>query len=341
MIEDKFADHKPDLSMYLNKGQGKAAWEIIDEQRKTTRAKDKESYDARRRFQARTAFAWSVCVFELKFERKSNPFGPAASTAAGTTSAASRVQMVRYVVETFLRQHREFVFSVFITRDEARLMRWDRCGCVMTEAFNYLEHPEHLLNFIYALAHGSRAFQGYDTSFSVLEDPHQHELDELFEVKSDPERYGLNSYESGFLGEMMEKRNLYPLYRVSVMRLSQSVYRSNLADAVRRSPQSSNAIRYEGRRQRSDSHRWKACSTELLAYRERYKGLLRLRSWRTSTRVPEAHLEAGLPAVYPGTRDLPCVGIGQSSVRPKSPCRWRHLPRSTSRERPKGESTAS
>lgn len=210
-IEDEWADHKPDLSVYLNDGPGKKAWELLPK----PSPKDKDDKDAslkRRENLARTAFAWCLCIIELKYHLRSKPFGPDASTDLESTSASSRVQMVRYVLETFLRQHRECVYSVFITRDEARLMRWDRRGCVMTKAFNYIENPARLLNFLYALACGDRVFQGYDTSINLV--TNQEELDELLNARDGKLTWEPNMYEQRFLNEMTSNQQLYPIYKV-------------------------------------------------------------------------------------------------------------------------------
>lgn len=148
-------------------------------------------------------------MIELKYHEGLNPFEPRTSKY----SASSRVQMVRYIVETFLRQHRECMYSVFINRNEARLMRWDRCGCVMTEPFDHIKGSAVLLNFLYALATGDRAFQGYDTFINLVDD-NSSELHELLQAKAGLSDWKPNKYEERFLDEMAKDRLLYPIHRV-------------------------------------------------------------------------------------------------------------------------------
>ncbi|KAI0352679.1 hypothetical protein OH77DRAFT_1460074 [Trametes cingulata] len=56
---------------------------------------------------------------------------------------------VAFATEVLARQYRMFLFSVSISGSRARLFRWDRGGCVVTEAFDVHEHPEYLCEFLF------------------------------------------------------------------------------------------------------------------------------------------------------------------------------------------------
>jgi hypothetical protein len=48
-------------------------------------------------------------------------------------------QITSYAAAQLSAQFRKHIFSVFILRDTARLLRWDRSGTIITEAFKYNE----------------------------------------------------------------------------------------------------------------------------------------------------------------------------------------------------------
>lgn len=169
-IEHNFADHKPDFTLYDN-NFGKGDWELT-----VGKPVPKEGGDPDRgSHKARVRFAWAISVLEVKISTKDDLFIDAVDSVTKKTtlrknSETTCAQMTRYVIEVFLRQHREFVFTVLITGDHARLMRWDRCGLVVSESFNYVDDPTPLLLFIRWLATASRAQQGFDTSIQLADD---------------------------------------------------------------------------------------------------------------------------------------------------------------------------
>lgn len=230
-IEDSKFDHKTDFAMYYDPKNpdgtpqgypGRSAWKLsqgdID---KSTVA------DERKPYLARTAWAWAICAIELKVETKSDPFkdqalpkvipeGGVRPTLRWTQDAArARNQLIRYAMEMFVRQPREFVYTVLIVRNKARLMRWDRCGAVVTEAFDYVQNPKPLLNFLYRLAKGSPRAQGFDTSVSLAT---RAQIDELNDYRKQLEHSTAPgaAYEMKFIDEMKEDYKLYPLRQLKV-----------------------------------------------------------------------------------------------------------------------------
>ncbi|TFK88499.1 hypothetical protein K466DRAFT_598575 [Polyporus arcularius HHB13444] len=88
----------------------------------------------------------------------------------GTYSAAAREavralgQHVAYATEIFARQFRVFLFSVSMSGSRARLIRWDRSGCVVSESFDIREQPEFLCEFLWRFSQGSQASRGHDVT---------------------------------------------------------------------------------------------------------------------------------------------------------------------------------
>ncbi|THG98998.1 hypothetical protein EW026_g3290 [Hermanssonia centrifuga] len=70
-------------------------------------------------------------------------------------------QMIHYAREQMSHQHRVFMFSLHIVHDCARIIRWDRMGAIVTEAFNFVLHPQILSEFLFRfslLGHEGRGF---------------------------------------------------------------------------------------------------------------------------------------------------------------------------------------
>lgn len=192
-IEDGFADHKPDFTVYDNEyGGGSWVLTVAKGAKKPVRKsanlsaakpaeKSDETVNRRTFYKARVRFAWAISVIEVKGSASEDPFIDVIDQGTKKITLRKKpnksfAQMTRYVVEIFLRQHREFVFTIAINGDHARLMRWDRCGAIVTESFNYIDDPTPLLLFVHWLADASRAQQGFDTSIRVAEKPHIEKL---------------------------------------------------------------------------------------------------------------------------------------------------------------------
>ncbi|KAL6305549.1 hypothetical protein BKA93DRAFT_749076 [Sparassis latifolia] len=80
------------------------------------------------------------------------------------------------VIEACARQHRAFYFSISLAGSRARLIRWDRCGAIVSESFDIRAQPEPLCEFLWRYAHASKSQRGYDVSV----EPATRDEEELF-----------------------------------------------------------------------------------------------------------------------------------------------------------------
>lgn len=76
-------------------------------------------------------------------------------------------QMVACAIESFARQYRTHLFSVFMTSSIARIMRWDRSGPIITTAINYRTHPEILASFFWRFSRMSHDARGCDMTIKA------------------------------------------------------------------------------------------------------------------------------------------------------------------------------
>ena len=199
-IEDGYADHKPDLGLF-DRRFGQNAWDIS----RPPKHKGKWS-------KAKVSFAWNICLLEVKFKESQDPFGEndngELTFPDSKDSVNTRVQIVRYMIEMFLRQHREFAFLVLIFGKMARFIRWDHAGAIVSRPFNYVEDVTPLLNFICRLSKTDRAGQGFDTTVQLAT---EKQVAELEKFKAALPR---DSYEYKFTAEMLQHQLLYPINQV-------------------------------------------------------------------------------------------------------------------------------
>ena len=86
-------------------------------------------------------------------------------------------QHIAYAAEICARQPRAFVFSISVAGSRGRLLRWDRSGCVASEAFDLHEQPDLLCEFLWRFSRTSCAGRGHDVSVQ----PATEEEEALFE----------------------------------------------------------------------------------------------------------------------------------------------------------------
>ncbi|GLB40038.1 hypothetical protein LshimejAT787_0705480 [Lyophyllum shimeji] len=121
----------------------------------------------------RTQFGEIELHFEFKVNHQSDPFADPKRTARDKRAmhqfealagqrAESRSQLIHYATEWFNRQHRRFAFSIFIGDPFVRFIRWDRAGAVVSEAFDYRENSQPLIEFLWRFTHHDDAGRGRD-----------------------------------------------------------------------------------------------------------------------------------------------------------------------------------
>ena len=87
------------------------------------------------------------------------------------TRADIRGQLMSYGERHLYFQHRTGLFMLFVNDSEFRVIRWDRSGCLVTEALSYVESPEHtkkLLQFLYAYSKASPEQRDIDITATRL-----------------------------------------------------------------------------------------------------------------------------------------------------------------------------
>lgn len=156
---------------------------------------------------ARTAWAWMKCAIEVKYDTHGSAFSFDGSSPVlrGKHSEDAQEQIAKYATEMMIRQHRTFVFIIYIWRDQVRLTRWDRAGCIVSTAVNFVANPEKLLDFIHRLSLMSDEELGYNPAFTVAS---QEEVDALKSLTH------VNSYAASLANEILANETLFPIHKV-------------------------------------------------------------------------------------------------------------------------------
>ncbi|GJE90363.1 hypothetical protein PsYK624_064940 [Phanerochaete sordida] len=206
------SDMKPDACVYSLNEPGHHVYTLVDKDFADSKPPTEPWEHDLRACTGRTAWAWMKTLIEFKTHKSKAPFVRKSDgtwiLANSPDGRKSRAQMAKYAAELQARQHRKFVFTVFVWRHLAWFMRWDRAGCIVSEPVDYIEDPAPLLNFLYRLALLDDSAQGYDTSVTRASQEHIVQFEAFanaLEEGSHKKQYALHA-----LGQQHE----YPIHAV-------------------------------------------------------------------------------------------------------------------------------
>ncbi|KAF9231689.1 hypothetical protein BU15DRAFT_55848 [Melanogaster broomeanus] len=134
--------------------------------------------------QGATDFSAMEMWIEFKANLADEPFSDTGDFEKDTIKGRlTRGQLTSYGLAQLGSQFRNFAFSVFIMRDRARLMRWDRAGVVITCQFNYVAEPQILVDFFQRFSKLSDEDRGLDTTVTVADEEHDVPADVLLNAR--------------------------------------------------------------------------------------------------------------------------------------------------------------
>jgi hypothetical protein len=128
---------------------------------------------------SKTNSALAEIFIEFKWDSKDNPFCDIKHHGdpllSNTKSARDTLgQITLYAAAQFGAQFRTHLYSVFICKDTARILRWDRSGTIVTEAFKYND-SSYLVDFFRFYSVAPPAMRGVDASVSIPKAKEQRE----------------------------------------------------------------------------------------------------------------------------------------------------------------------
>ncbi|EED78691.1 predicted protein [Postia placenta Mad-698-R] len=126
----------------------------------------------------------------------------------------SRGQLSDYAMHLMRSQPRQFCFMVVVAGCYARIMRWDRSGAIVSEAFEFVEDPSTMVTFLYNYMTMTQEERGFDMSVVEASDDDKKEMiawkDRMVQDKE------LSDYHTERFKEAMETK--WPIYKVTIPR---------------------------------------------------------------------------------------------------------------------------
>ncbi|EED78695.1 predicted protein [Postia placenta Mad-698-R] len=124
----------------------------------------------------------------------------------------SRGQLSDYAMHLMRSQPRQFCFMVVIAGCYARILRWDRAGAIVSEAFEFVEDPSIMVTFLYNYMTMTQEERGFDMSVVEASDD---DKEEMIAWKTSMGNK-LSSYHTERFKEAMETK--WPIYKVTIPR---------------------------------------------------------------------------------------------------------------------------
>ena len=107
----------------------------------------------------------------IEFKRggtENDPYQDFDGDAQAKKPTEVRGQLASYSAYSFARQQRTANFLFLIIGETARITRWERGGTIFTEAFNYVEDPDLMCEFLWRFSLLSKEDQGLDPTAKLL-----------------------------------------------------------------------------------------------------------------------------------------------------------------------------
>ncbi|KAI0696575.1 hypothetical protein C8T65DRAFT_832771 [Cerioporus squamosus] len=104
---------------------------------------------------------------------ENDPFTDISGDKQARTHTEICRKLASYTAYAFARQQRTAIFTFLVNGTEARVLRWERAGTIFTEAFDYVQDPDLLCEFLWRFFMLSGADQGLDPTATPLGKRHK------------------------------------------------------------------------------------------------------------------------------------------------------------------------
>lgn len=173
----------------------------------------KETKKTGKKKATRTSPNWDLHKLHIEFKSshlddafvdKENNGDCRACEAESTSGYDTRGQIISYAALVFKYQHRCFFFTLLVLGTEARIIRWDRAGAVVTDRFNYQQNPEILCEFLdkFACLKDTQGLDGIDSTVTLATADEQRKMED---AASDENKLDFRDYARVYF-----KRSLNP-----------------------------------------------------------------------------------------------------------------------------------
>ena len=167
-VEDPKTDTRVDVGVFFENDRfNRVVYKSPDEFMKKSKMKEGDRKE-RKDFVGHCSWADILVPIEVKIDIKNSPFyfddDPAKFLRTDNDHGREGLgQLGEYVGQVFGHQHRVHLYAVYVFKDRARLLYFERQGALVSEPFTYGTRKNlHLHTFFYRLAHMSREQLGLD-----------------------------------------------------------------------------------------------------------------------------------------------------------------------------------
>ncbi|KAH9835418.1 uncharacterized protein C8Q71DRAFT_119192 [Rhodofomes roseus] len=95
-------------------------------------------------------------------QRNEDDAKPKPFTRPGKGATKALAQMAQYAAKLFRRQHRLHLFTLFVFQGQARVIRWDRAGAIVSTPIDFKKEPSLLHQVIWRYASMDQVGRGFD-----------------------------------------------------------------------------------------------------------------------------------------------------------------------------------
>jgi hypothetical protein len=133
----------------------------------------------------KTNSALAEMFFEFKGSTDDDPFRTSIGDDQNIVKDSSKTavdtlgQITAYAAAHLGSQFRTHIYSVFIIRNNARLLQWDRAGAIVTAPFDY-NQTHHLIDFLLCYSKAPAPMHGVDESVIDLSPDEKTRAREVF-----------------------------------------------------------------------------------------------------------------------------------------------------------------
>ncbi|KAI0752274.1 hypothetical protein BC629DRAFT_1214987 [Irpex lacteus] len=122
----------------------------------------------------RKTFTWHQLALMIEFKCSKSPFYSLADAKRARTiekqdpeSIFTRLMLAMYAREAFIHHQRTHLFQLLIVGNQAHFIRWDRAGAIVSCAWDYIEDPQPLVQFLWRLNHMTHRQGGWDMTARI------------------------------------------------------------------------------------------------------------------------------------------------------------------------------
>ncbi|KAI0668608.1 hypothetical protein C8Q78DRAFT_1155390 [Trametes maxima] len=113
---------------------------------------------------------WTFVELCIECKTEGDPFDDKEPDFVAKNDEGKQIlgQVLSYIELMFKRQHRTCIFLVLILGEMCRIIRFDRSGAVVTQAFMYKNKRGVLIEFLWRYARWDRSTRGHDPSVTLI-----------------------------------------------------------------------------------------------------------------------------------------------------------------------------